>query len=218
MISLPKLVRFTHSQQFDRMFDEVTHNGRGLPLAARLRLSEVEAQPATALGLALQRVCDLTYRPTPASIVLLEGLLERQRSDGSFGGVSATAVALGALWSVVDQLRALPGSPSPHFIDQSLEDGLNGAVGQALAYLKSVQDGQAASRLFDEPDGLIGDEIDSAIVLWQLGLDTRFTSYIRYAELLESVDARGLRHDRSTAQLVGRFDAQAVDAGELVAA
>ena len=177
-------------------------------------MSEAEAQPATALGLALQRVCDLTYRPTPASIVLLEGLLERQRPDGSFGGVAATAVALGALLGVIDQLRVLPGSPSPHFIEQALERSLNGAVGPALEFLKQAQNGPVGSQM----DGLIGDEIDSAIVLWQLGLERRFASEVRYAELLESVDAHGLRHDRSTAQLVGRFDALAVARGELVAA
>lgn len=209
MINIPRLSHLADTQRFDRMLDEVARNGRPLPLAVRLRLSHAQCLPGAALGLALQRVCELTYRPTEASIRLLEGLLEARRDDGSFGPAAATAVALAALCAVVHQLDALPGRASPRFIDEELERRARAAVPGAIAWLAALQDDGDEVDLFDESHGLVGDEVDSAIVLWQLGFEPRFTGAIRFADLLDAVDAHGLRHDRSTAQLVGRFDAGA---------
>lgn len=204
MISIPKIIRLVAAGQDERLLDEVVRNGRSMPLAVRMRLSEPGVLPAAAAGLALQRVCELTYRPTEASIALMRRVLDRQQlgaAEGSFGSVAGTAIALAGLLGVVHQFDALPGSASPRFIDEQLESAVRSALEPAIESLARAQE----RGLFEGGAGLIGDGIDSAIVVWQLGFEPRFTSAIRFEALLEAIDTRGLRHCRSTAPLVGRM-------------
>lgn len=198
MISLPKLVRMASEAEHARMLDEVVRNGRPLPLAVRLRLEDGATLPAAALGLALTRVTELTYRPTDVACSLASLLLERRQSDGSFGSVAATAIAAAALLAVADQLDSLPGGRAAgRYLDIALEHNIRSAVEGAMYALAQAQ------TLDDEcRDGLIGDDIDSAICLWQLGFDTRFARAVRYEALLAAVEDRGLRHSRATSALL----------------
>lgn len=198
MISLPKLVRMASEGEHARMLDEVVRNGRPLPLAIRLRLEEGQTLPAAALGLALTRVTELTYRPSDVACTLAAMLIDCRRDDGSFGSVAATAIAAAALLAVADQIDALPGGrASGVYIDIELERRIRHAAESALYALAQAQRTDEAAG-----DGLIGDEIDSAIALWRLGFDTRFASAVRYEALLGAVEDRGLRHERATAPLI----------------
>ncbi len=203
MISLPKLVRLVAASEHGRMLEEVVRNGRPLPLRVRLRLEDAETLPAAALGLALQRVTELTYRPTDTSLSLLFGLLELARPDGAFGSIAATAVALAAMHSTLDQLGSLPRGAEGRFMAPELESRCRWA---AVSALHSLAQAQRCADLDDssEPiaDGLIGDEIDSTITLWQLGFDARFAGAVRYEALLAAVEDRGLRHDRGARTLL----------------
>lgn len=202
MISLPRMVKQAGEGQFDRILEDVLRNGRQIPLQARMRLEGADTLPAAALGLALQRVTELTYRPSDAALTLLERLLNRQRPTGSFGSIAGTAVALAALHAALSQHDALPGARgSGRYMSRELEARAREAAAQATHFLVQSQDADA---LDDEegPGGLIGEPIDTAIVLWQLGLDTRFTRAVRFEALMRAVEERGLRHDRVTGALL----------------
>jgi len=200
MISLPKLARLAEARRYDDLLEEVTRNGRPLPLEIRLRLAEPEAAPIAGLALAIQRVCELTYRPTPVLLELASRLLELQRPAGDFpGGPGVTALAFGALADIEAMLDALPGDPSPRYIDADLARSISGAAARSLEALTHAQR--------EGDDGLIGDELDTTIALWRLLDSPRLGARIDLPALIEAAGARGLRHRRSTAQLVGRWDA-----------
>lgn len=199
MINLPKLVRMASEGEHERMLDEVIRNGRPLPLNVRLRLQDRETLPAAALGLALSRVTELTYRPSDIACTLVVLLLERRHEDGSFGSVAATSIALAALHAMTDQIDALSGGAvTGRYIDPSLERSVRSAASTALHALVQAQNGAND----ESGDGMLGDEIDSAIALWRLGLDTRFARAVRYEALLAAVEDRGLRHSRATSSLL----------------
>lgn len=206
MISLPRIARQMVEGQFDAILSDVVRNGRPLPLSVRLRLSEPEALPVSALGLALQRVLELTYRPTEVSIALLRGLLDRAREDGSFGSLSATAVALASMLAFRAQIDALPGVKSgavDRYLDPALDGALRRSIEGALGALSAAWDIAQ-----DEAIGpaLLGDEIDTAVALWQLAFAPAFGRAVPIAALFDAAEAHGLLHDRRTAPLLGSAD------------
>lgn len=200
MLNLPRIARLAVAGDFERMLEEVCRNGRPLPLPVRLRLSEPAGLPAAAAGLALQRVTQLTYRPTPVSISLARALVSLGDDSGLFGTVAATAVALAGLLAFSDQVRTLPATAQ---VDPDLRASIDASIAAALHRLHRAQEESPAALLGERPT-LIGDELDSAIALWQLGLDPRFAAAVRFEDLLASVEDRGLRHERSTGPLLER--------------
>ena len=82
------------------------------------------------------------------------------------------------------------------------------AIAEALHFLHLAQETSAPARLGDSPN-LIGDELDSVIVLWQLGLDPRFARVVRFTDLIGAIEDRGLLHDRATGPLLERVSAPA---------
>lgn len=206
MISLPRLARHASEGQFDALLGDVVRNGRPLPLSVRLRLSQPDSLEASALGLALQRVLELTYRPTAVSTGLLEELLKRSREDGSFGSISATCVALGGLLAFRAQVDALPGARSGgagRYIDPALDEAMRRAIDGALGALSAAWD---IAQEDSESPALLGDEIDTAVALWQLAFAPAFGRAVPIAALFEAAAARGLTHDRRTAPLLGSAD------------
>lgn len=209
MISIPRLTKLAAEASYERLMDEVTRNGRPLPLAVRLRLTDPGSLAPAALGLALQRVVELTYRPTPASRDLLARLLGHQGADGGFGAgeasVSSTAVALSALLGVASQINVLPRAALELWMSAEEKAALDQAIGAGLHFLSMAQESGEGGALLREP-GLIGDEIDSAVVLWQLGLQPRFARAVRFEALLTAVDAHGLRHRACTGPLLRQIE------------
>lgn len=208
MISLPRLARLAEAREFDRLLDEVARNGRPLPLPVRLRLSQPDSLPAAATGLALQRVVQLTYRPSALIALLARTLLDLQQDDGSFGSTGATAIAVASLLALADQVRSIPAAWA-RLEDRSgsarsaTREELEHAALRAMHALFEAQE-RTIGALIDGQTGLIGDKLDSAIVLWQLGTDPRFAAMIRYEDLLASVVDAGIAHDRAAGPLVER--------------
>lgn len=204
MLNLPRLTRLAHAGQFTRMIDEVLRSGPSLPIGVRLRLSDPEGLPATGCGLALQRAVQLTYRPTNLSLELVHQVIRGQREDGSFGSLSATAVALAGLFAFFDQVRSLPGGKNrtTSVIDPDLYGSIEHAIGAALHRLHRAQEESSFGSRRTRSD-LIGDDLDTSIILWQLALEPRFTRVVRFEALLDAVERRGLRHDRCVSPLLG---------------
>lgn len=188
MLSLPRISRLVESGNFAALFDAVSRNGRPLPLPVRLRLSEPAGLPAAAAGLALKRLTELTYRPTSASLALARALIGMQSPDGSIGTLASTAVAVAGLLAFADQASLLPrrGDGTRGGTPETLIDSARATVAHAVHRLHRAQEESPAPGLGVAP-ALIGDELDSAIVAWQLGFEPRFTSAVRFGDLLDAI-------------------------------
>lgn len=162
MISLSKIERWANAERFDDLLDAVLSNGRPLPLALRLRLEQADGSRLSSAGLGLQRVVELSYFPAPAAIqlgrVIAEALvLSPARADIP---IAASAVAAAALVDLVAQCEACRMALSPD-LECLIEDAL-AVFGRRLFEAQATSAGGAS-------EGLIGDEIDTAVVLWQAG-------------------------------------------------
>jgi hypothetical protein len=158
-------------QTHRRLVERVLANGRCRSQAARLRLQGPLAAAPAGLGLALQRLCELTYSAGDAETAVARRLLCLQGGDGLFGAgpephLGATAVAVGALLAY-RRLAGGPGAAVDAAIDQALE-----AVADVVA------------------TGAV-DRVDLELVVWQLGREPRFRSI----ETLRRLSA-GLRTSR----------------------
>ncbi|HVZ93642.1 MAG TPA: hypothetical protein VG797_03945 [Phycisphaerales bacterium] len=202
MINLPKIIRLSRAGDFDRVFEESLRSARPIPLPVRLRLSAPHSVAASAIGLALQRVVDLTYMPTDVTRELLTALIDRQQPDGSFGTLGATAVAAAALAAVTRQVDSLSGLRAGQECMTAAErDQLRAAAVaacEALASACTLFGGRIGARLGMDP-------IDAAIVLWQAAPSPRLAAAADVDRLLESAERAGLFHDRSAAPLLERF-------------
>ncbi|TVQ58959.1 MAG: hypothetical protein EA379_12315 [Phycisphaerales bacterium] len=183
MVTPSRLVALAKAGAHERLLDEVLANGRPLPLAARMRLCDAHSLPAASIGLGLQRVLELIPTPGAHARALLGALLEERRTDGSFGGVGATAIALAALlaWD-----RAAPGSPA-----------VERAIDGALHALFAAQDRSWSSPARGAAPGMVGDAMDSAIALWQLAHEERFAEAVRLRDLFDAM--RGAEAQRESA-------------------
>ncbi|MEO1130878.1 MAG: hypothetical protein AAFX05_14385, partial [Planctomycetota bacterium] len=65
---------------------------------------------------------------------------------------------------------------------------------------------------------LIGDAVDTLLVLILLGGDERAAGVLELPALLETLEAEGLRHDRTLGPLLERAEAQLLGVREPVAA
>lgn len=205
MISLPRISRLAAAQRFDALLDDVLANGRHVPLALRLRLGACEASlGAAALALGLQRFLELTLGPTPQSLTLARALLDRQRPDGGFGAIGATAAAIGALRALSDHLDAWPPSVEPSAEARAVSSRVTGAIADALGFLREAL-ASSPSTLLGRP--LLGDEHDTLITLWQLADHADIADDLDLPALLASLDDLGVRHDSTLGPFLARADA-----------
>ncbi len=194
MLALPRIAKLSLAGDHDRLLNDILHNGRPVPLAARIRLSASEAVRPAALGLALRRIAELTYRPVDEAAAIVTALLEEQRPDGSFGSIAATAAAVAGLSAFMDQHRPLRiASDRP---DALVVGSAEAGLASALSWFDAMSAGARA-------DGLIGDRLDSALIAWLFQSDPRLTGWRGFGPLLRSIDRAGLHHDRETSALLG---------------
>lgn len=212
MLSPFRVARLVANEEFDRLLNEVLMNARPVPLAARVRLSEQGALAASALGLALKRLTQLTWRPEPPAEELARQLLSRQSADGSFGTVASSACAVAGLLALQDQVRSMPADADalpPDLLCQ-IESALNvgfewlshqQTVGECAAHAdESSRVGIAVRRSGAAPDADAA--VDAAIFLWQLGGTPAAMDRLGVHSPAAVVDLLGLRHLRATASLV----------------
>lgn len=157
MFSLNQIERLMEVGAYQRLIDRILANGRCDVLEARRRLGEGGNARLAALGLALQRCCELTYGPTEIGRQLAGELrLALLTGDNTLSmqpGAGALAVAARGLLDWIARLAQLDETDS----DASIE---HTAVTRCLSLIGAAQD----------RSGLIGnDAAESAIVLWQLG-------------------------------------------------
>src|SRR4051812_35090518 len=112
MISQNQIVRLIQAEEFRQLIDRILANGRCNSAIAKRVLRQVEVAAPAALGLAIQRLSELTYGASRFAEVLASRLALMQGTDGMFGGgaqappesrLAATAAALRGLITFASQ-------------------------------------------------------------------------------------------------------------------
>ena len=170
MISRIQIQRMIQIGAWSRLVDRILANGRCRSLPARRRLSEEGTAAVAGLGLALQRLCEITYGPSTLAARLAQRLRRLQREDGLFtAGCSpspaATAVAVAGLLAWREQRIAAGAGP---------DRGLDGAIARGIAAIA-----EALKRPGQQPP----DRVDIEVVLWQLGRHDAFRQAVPLADL-----------------------------------
>lgn len=194
MMTVARIVRLAEQRENDRLLADLLRNGRPVPLAVRMRLSSVGGVEAAALGLALQRIVELTFIPDPHAFDIARTLADLQDEDGSFGTLASTATAVGGLGALMAQIDAMRWRRDGR---DALTDHVRSAITQALGRAMKWLESQCVG-------GLAGDPIDSAIVVWQLGARTDDASRRLVAGLSEALFNAGAAHDRVLGPLLTR--------------
>lgn len=203
MISLGKIERWAAAERFEELLGAVLANGRPWPLSLRLRLSQPEHARVAAAGLALQRTVELSYFPAPASLQLARVVAGELALDTQ-AGLAAQVLAAAGLVDLVEQCHAA-GLPMARELELLIDDGL-AAFGRRLFEAQASRAGAAG-------DGLVGDELDTATLLWQAsirpGLCRLVGQFVRAEALDRAANRMGLWKRPETAPLL----ALAVPAG-----
>ncbi|MBL0928420.1 MAG: hypothetical protein IBJ11_12345 [Phycisphaerales bacterium] len=230
MLVASRIERLVAAGEFERLVDEVLRNGRPATLAARLRLTSSEAVEPAALGLGLARLVEVNYRPGSAECALARGLVDRQREDGAWGGDGARGSIVGtaaavkgllALLRLVDPLGV--GRAVVRSVDEGLVGQMRCAVERGLGWLASrgeawpwlgigEESEEGAVSEGDGGRGLLGDSMESAVVLWLLSDEPWARGVLRLEELSEAAEREGLGRDARTAPLLETAAARACGA------
>ena len=184
MISQHLIVRLIEAREYRQLIDRILANGRCRSPLAKRTLMRPEAAEVAAIGLAIQRICEITYRPAPQAAALVERLLQLQREDGKFNAatgadheviLAATAVAIRALISYQDQGSAL---------GLSGDSRVHHANARGVAALERAAASCLNKRMLDAPACW-------AIILWQLGDVAEFRQNICVEAILDLLNACG---------------------------
>lgn len=195
MLRADMIQRQFEAGEHEKLLRSVAENGLELPLPLRLRLSQ---GPVPAIALALRRLTELTYGPTPLSHDMTDALLARQmtggEADGAFvaGGDGpdplATATVVAALSQVIADHPAAATPPIVQARDRALAALTNMQTGDGLFYCSDDRD--------DTQRGLV-----AAFILSLLAGDEKFRATVRWADLLGWFEQRTHRLDEDTARL-----------------
>lgn len=167
MLNRIRIEQLIRMEQDDRLLDELLANGRNVPLPLRLRLTDPAGRRAAALGLALQRLSELTHGSAKACATVASALIGRQQQDGGFGTLAATVAALAGLTTYLDYA---PAEVHPGAIDE--------AVRRGMASLSAAQ---------DEAGLLAADPILSLFAARMLMLHHDFVASVRFGDLTDAL-------------------------------
>lgn len=188
MITQHQIERLSDNGAFDLLVTAVLRNGRELPLAARLRMTDPDGVAPAALGLALLRSCELTHAPTRGMCDMAERLVARAGTEGGWGTIAATAAAVAGLEALLAHSERAGGSMTQEFAG-SVRRVIDGGI-----HWLAARQGVPSQRVFFEESeepyaperSLIGDALDSALVVWLLGSSARFGAAARVRDLAEA--------------------------------
>ncbi len=178
MLTVAQIERLVESREFGRLAARIVENGRcdaAEEAEVRRRIDAGCGLEPAALGLALQRMCELTYAPCPPARTPAARLIGSQRADGLWGdgrySVAASAMALRGLLDY-ERLHDECRMTSPNGLEAAIDRGA-----RALTSLQRV-------------DGSIGrDGLDNLIVMWQLGGSHPYLP-IRFFDLRRAIERK----------------------------
>lgn len=197
MVAFSRISHFSLAARYSELLDEMLQATPGLPLGVRLRLAEDANARAAALSLALCHVISRTRRPTLLTLDLFQRLMECQHVDGSFGGPAANALVIRALEALRAQVVGLPARDrySLTRTNPNLVPSIEQAIDSASYILRLAQ-------LRAGVHG-VGDETDSALVLWALRRVDPARLEIDLESLRCDAEAVGLFHDDRFERMLG---------------
>jgi hypothetical protein len=180
MISRLQIQRMVRTGDWSRLVGRILANGRCRSVPARRRLCEHGSARVAGLGLALQRLCEISYGPSDMAAGLAARLIGLQRGDGLFAAEgepapAAAAAAVAGLLAWRDQQSQTAGGPD-HDLDRAIAHGIAG-IADALS-------GRGGRR---------PDRVDVEVVLWQLGRHQAFRRAVPVANLAPAVGTGGRR-------------------------
>lgn len=160
MLNPNQIVRFIDSRNHRMLVDRVLVNGRCHSRLARSLLEQPEIIGVSALGLGLQRVCELAYWAVPEGAELAHRLIRTQRRDGLFvAGTSPTTLNASHLMaSTAVAARGLIDWRSQFQHRDEEAALLDACISRALNALAAACRSTATA-----------DSAALAVVLWQLG-------------------------------------------------
>lgn len=136
MLSQQRIARWVQSRSYGTLVGAILSNGRNSCQTIRGLLTHPDAVAPAALGLALQRLDELSYGPNPLAEQIVRLLLAMQADSGQFGGSNpaasraATAVAC----------RGLLGWTAR----RNVESGMHLLSGQRSERSRGIRDGASA--------------------------------------------------------------------------
>ena len=172
MISRRQIERLARSEAYGVLAERILGNGRCLSDTGRRRLCRPLGASAAGLGLALQRLAELTYGPDPLGDELLSRLCAEQREDGLFGAgpnpsPAASAAALKGLMVWGDR-QAEHGRACEEEVMASIQRGLY----------------ELCALLERESNAAI-DDTDLAVILFQLADRPAFRRQVHLESLID---------------------------------
>lgn len=104
-----RIDRLLAGSQHDHVLNLILDNGRPVPLRARLLLThDARSLGASAIGLGIQRCLELRdHQQGERTPRLILELLDLQASDGSFGNLASSSIAIAALLCARKELARL---------------------------------------------------------------------------------------------------------------
>lgn len=178
MLSETQIVRLLEAEDYRHLVERILCNGRCRSVVARRTLTRPQTARLAALGLGLQRLCELAYRARKCADGLADRLLAAQRLDGLFADEGASiesklavsGAALRGLIMWIDLNRM-----SGRSVDRAASD----AIARGFA---------ALAERFGGGIDVHTDAVGWAIVLWQLGDVPTFRRALPVEDLLALLD------------------------------
>ncbi len=205
MMNASRIDRLVRADRLEQLLEEVLSNGRRLPLAARAVLHDGPALEMAAIGLALQRLVELTYTPQALSVSLAErlaALLGEDQNDepvnAAAGGARLVARAI-ATCAIDDLARQAAGTgvELSATLRAARETGVR-MLGRAVFEAQALTAARDARR-----EGLVGSGLVSCLVAWQLAARASLTAELqcmaRVDSLFRAIQTLNLGSDRDCA-------------------
>lgn len=173
MLSVKQIHQQVQSRAYRRLTQRILANGRCQSPQILKRLLEPGAVAPAALGLALQRLFELTWGSSSESQIILTRLLACQAASGLFGdpdriarngrniehegvmSIAATAIVIQTLTIALARMDLRESRNQSVYLPQ-----LKAALERAMMALTRSLDASLSDDIND---------VDAAIVLWQLG-------------------------------------------------
>lgn len=160
MMTAEQIIRSIENQEHRRLVGRLLSNGRCLSRRAHEILHSNGALEPSAIGLGLQRICELTYWPLPAGAEIAHRLMWLQRRDGLFGAAHSTSPQDQLIAGSAVALRGLIDWATAFAHREDERSLLQAAIHRGLTSIASS---------FDEAPSASSREVSWAVVLWQLG-------------------------------------------------
>lgn len=204
MLTATQIVRLIETGDSISVVDRILANGRCRSPLAKRTLRQPKVAPVAALGLGLQRISELSYRPTPMADRIAECLAAMQCDDGMFrAGCETVQSSAGGGRRRAATLEPIAASDADVVVAATAV-ALRGLIawrqlGEPNRLSNVALSPDAVERGLDAIAAAFERDLENnalhrharawAIVLWQLGDVDRFRARVAVDDLLDVIEA-----------------------------